>query len=164
MPRDSLPITHKLLTSLLNVGIIRASKSGTPCSPALAAIALDRIRMKYNILLFFLGLLTISCQRTRPMNDAEANRILKESLKDTTDVLSNTKILIDDEETAIKFAEVILFKVYGQGTIQREKPYNIKNIDGYWIINGTVHAQFGGAFEIVFSSRDGQIIRSTHYN
>ncbi len=39
MPRDSLPITHKLLTSLLNVGIIRASISGTPCSPALWLIA-----------------------------------------------------------------------------------------------------------------------------
>ncbi|NBP70829.1 MAG: hypothetical protein EBR30_14485 [Cytophagia bacterium] len=38
MPQDSLLITHKLLTSLLNVGIIRASISGTPCSPALGAM------------------------------------------------------------------------------------------------------------------------------
>jgi hypothetical protein len=97
------------------------------------------------------------------LNDAEANKILRESLKDTTNVLSNTKILIDDEETAIKFAEVILFKVYGKGKIQHEMPYNIKNIDGYWIVTGTVHTKLGGAFEIVFSSRDGRIIRSVHY-
>jgi hypothetical protein len=38
MPQDSLPITHKLLTSLLNVGNKRASLSGTPCSPALGVI------------------------------------------------------------------------------------------------------------------------------
>jgi hypothetical protein len=40
MPRDSLPITHKLLTSLCTVGNKRASLSGTSCSPALAATLL----------------------------------------------------------------------------------------------------------------------------
>lgn len=129
----------------------------------MAAIAFDRIKMNYRILIFIVGLLIISCQRTLPLDDAEAKQILTESLRDTTDVLSDMKILIDDEETAIKFAEVILFKVYGKGTIQDEKPYNVKNIEGYWIVTGTVHTKLGGAFEIVFSSRDGQIVRSIHY-
>jgi len=119
--------------------------------------------MNYRILVFIVGLLTISCQRPLPLDDVKANQILRESLRDTTDVRSDTKILIDDEETAIKFTEVILFKVYGKETIQNEKPYNIKNIDGYWIVTGTVHSTLGGAFEIVFSSHDGQIVRSVHY-
>lgn len=37
MPQDSLPFTYKLLNLLCIVGNIRASQSGTPCSPALAA-------------------------------------------------------------------------------------------------------------------------------
>ena len=58
MPRESLPITHKLLTSLLNVGIIRASISGTPCSPALAASFFRT--MKQLQLTILLTLITIS--------------------------------------------------------------------------------------------------------
>lgn len=42
MPRN-LPITHKLLHSLCNVGNTRASISGTACSPALAVIASDNL-------------------------------------------------------------------------------------------------------------------------
>jgi hypothetical protein len=107
--------------------------------------------------------LTISCTQTRPLDEVKAREILESALKDSTDVLSNTNILIDNEETAVQFAEVVLFKLYGKRNIENEKPYNIENVDGYWIITGTVHAQLGGAFEIVFNSRDGQIIRSTHY-
>ncbi len=109
-------------------------------------------------------LLTIACTQTRPLDEVEARKILESALKDSTDVLSNTNILIDNEETAVQFAEAVLFKVYGKRHIENEKPYNVANVDGYWIITGTVHAQFGGAFEIVFNSKDGQIVRSTHYN
>jgi hypothetical protein len=108
-------------------------------------------------------LLTIACAETRPLDEGTARGILVSALNDSTDVLSDTNILIDNEETAVEFAESILFKVYGKRHIENEKPYNVANVDGYWVITGTVHAQFGGAFEIVFNSRNGQIVRSTHY-
>ncbi|MEJ1242542.1 NTF2 fold immunity protein [Chryseolinea sp. T2] len=109
-------------------------------------------------------LLTIACTRTKPLDEGRAREILESALKDSTDVLTNTHTnLIDDEETAVNFAEAVLFNVYGKRHIENEMPYNVASVDGYWIITGTVHAQLGGAFEIVFNSRDGQIVRSTHY-
>jgi hypothetical protein len=57
MPRDGLPITHKLLNSLCTVGNNRASLSGTPCSPALGTMAAGKMRQ-----LIYIGLLLfISC-------------------------------------------------------------------------------------------------------
>jgi hypothetical protein len=68
MPRDSLPITHKLLNSLCNVGNNRASLSGTPCSPALAPI---RKNMRVTIIIFiftFLTIDTIACTCNERIN------------------------------------------------------------------------------------------------
>jgi hypothetical protein len=70
--------------------------------------------------------------------------------------------LFTDKETAIKFAELILFKVYGEGQTIYERPYKVYNSRGYWYIDGTVHEEKGGAFEIIFNSVDGQIIRLCH--
>lgn len=83
---------------------------------------------------------------------------------DTLDVLPADKKLIDSKETAVKFAEVILFKVYGEKTIRKERPYEIHLIDGYWVINGTIaEGSRGGGFEIILDSKDGRVIRLVHY-
>jgi hypothetical protein len=114
-------------------------------------------------------LLTIcSCERSKDnsilLGDDYARKALSDALADTVDILPVDKVLIESEETAIDFAEVVLFKVYGRETIEDERPYQVRNIDGYWIINGTLPKGYlGGTFEIIFNSKDGQIIRLIHY-
>ncbi|WP_018616347.1 NTF2 fold immunity protein [Segetibacter koreensis] len=73
--------------------------------------------------------------------------------------------LIKTSSAAIATAEPILFNVFGKERIINEKPYEVYLIDGYWYIAGTVPKKYnkGGAFEIIFSARDGKIIRLTHY-
>jgi hypothetical protein len=73
-------------------------------------------------------------------------------------------MLIKDSATAIAMAEPLLFQVYGENLILGEKPYEVYLIDGYWYISGTIpEANKGGGFEIIFSAKNGQIIRLTHY-
>jgi NTF2 fold immunity protein len=68
--------------------------------------------------------------------------------------------LISDKETAISVAEAILFKFYGKENIIAERPYEIYLIAGYWFIGGTLPANSkGGAFEIIFSSENGRVIK-----
>ena len=109
-----------------------------------------------------------SCDRFREdrvfLGEDYARKALKEALADTVDILPVHKALIENEKTAIAFAEIFLFQAYGRETIEGERPYEVHNIDGYWIINGTLPKGYlGGAFEIIFYSTDGQIIRLIHY-
>ena len=72
--------------------------------------------------------------------------------------------LIKDSATAIAIAEPILFNVFGRSEILNERPYEVYLIDGYWYLSGTIPKESkGGGFEIIFSAKDGQIIRLTHY-
>lgn len=76
----------------------------------------------------------------------------------------NYDMLIKDSATAIAMAEPLLFQAYGENRILGEKPYEVYLIDGYWYISGTIpEANKGGGFEIIFSAKNGQIIRLTHY-
>jgi hypothetical protein len=40
--------------------------------------------------------------------------------------------LVPDKETAIKVAEVILFRVYGEEDIVTQRPYKVKKEDDIW--------------------------------
>ena len=72
--------------------------------------------------------------------------------------------LIRSSSTAIAMAEPILFDIFGMDRILQEKPYEVYNIDGYWYISGTIpKGMHGGAFEIIISAKNGEIIRLTHY-
>ena len=70
--------------------------------------------------------------------------------------------LIPDTEMAFKYAEIILFKLYGEGQIISERPYHIYKYRNFWYIDGTLKEENGGTFEIIFSSINGQIIRFCH--
>jgi hypothetical protein len=70
--------------------------------------------------------------------------------------------LLSDKETAIEYAEIILFKVYGKEQIISERPYNIYKAHGFWYMDGTLKEEKGGTFEIIFNSKNGQIIRLCH--
>jgi len=71
--------------------------------------------------------------------------------------------LIKDKPTAIAVAEPILFEIYGKKNIVNERPYECYHIDGYWYISGTLPKNsMGGVFEIIISSKDGQVIKLIH--
>jgi hypothetical protein len=71
--------------------------------------------------------------------------------------------LITDKETAIAMAEPLLFKIYGKGEIESERPYEIYLIDGYWYISGTLPKGYlGGSFIIIINSINGEVIRLIH--
>lgn len=71
--------------------------------------------------------------------------------------------IIDDEETAIKFAETILFSIYSEESILRQRPYEVYLIDHYWIISGTSPKGHRDAtFLIIINAQNAQILQITH--
>lgn len=77
-----------------------------------------------------------------------------------------TKALIDlrlDEDTAIKIAEAVLVKVYGEKRILKQKPWIVEEKDYSFIIRGTLPPMtLGGVAEIEISKTDGAVISYKH--
>ncbi len=122
--------------------------------------------MKSLIALLLFPFITFSQQRN------DTNRILlgdAYALREVADAVMNAgtqplkDTLIKDKETAINVAEVILFKTYGKEQIISERPYEIYLILAFWYIKGTLPKDYkGGTFEIIFSAKNGQIIKLDH--
>ena len=94
----------------------------------------------------------------------QAKNILNETLSDSTlhNVIGN-EIILKDKVKAVKFAEMILFEEYGKQNIKRQKPYDVFEIEGYWLISGTLPIERkGGTFMIIIDARNYQIVRLTH--
>lgn len=71
--------------------------------------------------------------------------------------------LVPDKETAIKIAEVILFRLYGEEDIIAERPYKVKQEADIWGISGTLREnEFGSAFNIAESKQTGAILHLEH--
>lgn len=71
--------------------------------------------------------------------------------------------IIDDEEIAIRIAEVILFPIYSEDNIMKQRPYEIYLIDHYWIISGTAPKGYTGeTFRIIINALNAQILQITH--
>lgn len=69
--------------------------------------------------------------------------------------------LVPDKETAIKIAEAVLVRVYGDG-ITRQKPYLVREDDYIWWISGTLPKDhFGQVFNIGISRHTAAILRLT---
>jgi uncharacterized lipoprotein NlpE involved in copper resistance len=73
--------------------------------------------------------------------------------------------LVENEETAVRVAEAILFERYGQNKIEDEKPYTVEvKSDSIWVLDGALNQiGYGGTFHIEISSKNGKIIEVTHY-
>ena len=96
---------------------------------------------------------------------SHAQKELKLALTDKSqhNVIDNKSVIIKDSLTAINIAEPILFSIYGKENIISQRPYEIYFIDNYWVINGTLPAEWkGGTFLIIIDSRNSKIIRITH--
>ena len=71
--------------------------------------------------------------------------------------------LVPDKETAIKIAEVVLFRLYGEEGIVAQRPYKVKKRDDIWWISGTLKPnEFGSAFNIAISKQTGGILHLEH--
>jgi hypothetical protein len=70
------------------------------------------------------------------------------------------KISLDlNKNEALQIAEPILFKLYGEGAITKEKPYHAVKSGHYWVFFGSLDCTDckKGVFEIVINSRNGRV-------
>jgi hypothetical protein len=122
--------------------------------------------MKYIILIITIYSTTlIACSQTnRSVLGIEyAKQELESALNNTSEKQILVDTVIKSQETAIKYAETILFEIYGQKKIEKQKPYEVFKIKGYWIIGGTLpKGMLGGTFLTIINSQNGQIIKLTH--
>jgi len=71
--------------------------------------------------------------------------------------------LVPDKETAIKIAEVVLFRLYGEENIIAQRPYKVKKDDDIWWISGTLKPnELGSAFNIAISKQTSAILHLEH--
>ena len=71
--------------------------------------------------------------------------------------------LVPDKETAIKIAEVILFRLYGEEDIITQRPYKLKEKDDIWWISGTLKKnELGSAFNIAISKQTAAVLHLQH--
>lgn len=70
--------------------------------------------------------------------------------------------LVPDRETAIKIAEAVLFRLYGEDSIKGQRPYVVKEDDYIWWISGTLPKDsFGSVFNIAISKHTAAVLRLT---
>jgi hypothetical protein len=111
-----------------------------------------------------MGSTILNAQQPSFLGMTEAKNELQGALKSKTNSRIYLKKNINDKQTAIAVAEPILFKIYGENQIIGERPYEVYLINGYWVLNGTIpENSFGGGFLIIFSVKDGRVIKLTHY-
>lgn len=110
------------------------------------------------------SLVSCSDKLTKEYNEANEIEYAKTELKSA--IIKNEILpdrVISDSQTAVDVAESILFKIYGEENIIKQRPYDVNFTDGYYIINGTFpKPTIGGTFLIIINSQDGKVIKLTH--
>ena len=71
---------------------------------------------------------------------------------------------VPDEKTAIAIAVAVWIPIYGEESIQKEKPFKAVLKDGVWHVDGTLSPEFtrGGTAEAEISKEDARILRISH--
>ena len=100
-------------------------------------------------------------ERNQTLGDFLLKQELSKAIK-INNQSNSPDTLIKSKESAIEYAEPILFKTYGKSQILKEKPYKINFADGIWTIRGTLHSGKGGVFLIQINSLDGKVTQITH--
>lgn len=71
--------------------------------------------------------------------------------------------MVPDERTALRIAEAVLTPIYGQATLDDEKPFVATLSNGTWSVSGSLpNGHVGGVAIIEISQADGRIIRVSH--
>ena len=123
---------------------------------------------KYILIILFILTTKLSYSQEsitdRRMTEEQAKSIVEETLKDSSlhNVIGDNSILTDKKKV-IEFAEFILFDIYGKKNIESQEPYDVFQIDKYWLISGTLSKETkGGTFMMIIDSRNHKIIRLSH--
>jgi hypothetical protein len=67
--------------------------------------------------------------------------------------------LVPDKDTAIKVAEVILFRLYGERNITAQKPYVVTKDENIWWVCGTLkEGLLGSSFKIAISQQTAAVL------
>jgi hypothetical protein len=71
--------------------------------------------------------------------------------------------LLETQALAIAVVEPLLFSIYGEEEIRRQRPYKACFIKGFWYLSGTLPTGWkGGTFEIIVEAQNGRIWHLTH--
>jgi hypothetical protein len=70
--------------------------------------------------------------------------------------------LVPDKETAIKVAEVILFRLYGEKNITAQKPYSVTEDQNIWWVCGAPPPALGSSFAIAISRQTSAVLYLEH--
>lgn len=122
------------------------------------------MKQRYWLVLLLGVCMFVVCCKTRsavesPDDIAWATLYLKGAVKDTLSKRVYDDILIQNRQTAIEIAEPILMSHYGKSPIQKQKPFTVNHIEGYWILRGNL--QRGGTygtFIMILRAADAKII------
>lgn len=121
--------------------------------------------MRINWILFFLLPTLVFAQEDTFFHKkiAEDKLKLALSLEKEHNLLKSYGLIISDSLMAIKIAEPILFKIYGEKNILFQKPYKSYLINDYWVICGSLPKNFlGGTFSIIIDARNARILWIMH--
>ena len=106
---------------------------------------------------------TITVERQTHENEAYAQDFVKKAKGSNGLLLPGIRSLIKNKETAVAVAEAVLFKIYGEENIRRQRPYSVYKTDHYWVITGTLPEETsGGVFEIALDAKDARVIGLSH--
>ncbi|MCV2486319.1 YbbC/YhhH family protein [Flavobacterium sp. SH_e] len=126
---------------------------------------LSNREIELKILIALLLILIFSCCSHSKYGSDQAEFELKRALEDPShdNFVDNKKVLIKDNQTAIKIAEPILFSIYGEDEIKHQKPYEVNLINNHYVINGTLlWGEQGGTFLIIIDARNAKVLKITH--
>lgn len=71
--------------------------------------------------------------------------------------------LVPDKDTAIKIAEVILFRLYGERDVTSQKPYGVTEDENIWWVCGTLKKDdLGSVFTIAISRQTAAVLYLEH--
>ena len=65
---------------------------------------------------------------------------------------------VPDKETAVKIAEVLLFRLYGEKNIIVQRPYTVTEDENIWWVTGTLHTELGSVFKIALSRQTAAVL------
>jgi len=124
---------------------------------------LNIIRL-YQILFFLLPTLAFAQEDAISHKKVAEDKLELALLLDKeNNLLESYGLIVSDSLMAIKIAEPILFKIYGEKNIVFQKPYKSYLINNYWVILGSLPKNFlGGTFSIIIDARNARILWIMH--
>ncbi|MCC9043947.1 YbbC/YhhH family protein [Myroides sp. M-43] len=92
------------------------------------------------------------------------NGLIESTYYETVENIPPIDGFIPNDSTAVRIAETMLYKVYGENNIVRQRPYNIAlKQDSIWCIQGNLPEGWeGGVFYIELNKNNGKVEKMFH--